>query len=55
MAAHAPRRTSSFRCSAIKNHGRFGLIRHFIVTHAAAHDGTQLVGLFDPDNSASAV
>jgi hypothetical protein len=42
-----------------KNHigidGRFGLIRTFTVTHAAAHDGGQLAGLLDPDNLASSV
>ncbi len=42
-----------------KNHigvdRRFGLIRTFTVTHAAAHDGGQLEGLLDPDNMASGV
>ena len=42
-----------------KNHigvdRRFGLIRRFTVTHAAAHDGGQLAGLLDPDNLASGV
>ena len=42
-----------------KNHigidQRFGLIRTFAVTHAAAHDGGQLEGLLDPDNLASGV
>ena len=42
-----------------KNHvgvdRRFGLIRTFAVTHAAAHDGRQLAGLLDPDNLASGV
>ena len=42
-----------------KNHigidRRFGLIRTFAVTHAAAHDGGQLEGLLDPDNLASGV
>jgi IS5 family transposase len=42
-----------------KNHvgidRRFGLIRTFTVTHAAAHDGGQLEGLLDPDNLASGV
>lgn len=34
---------------------RFGLIRAFTVTHAAAHDGGQLESLLDPDNVASGV
>lgn len=34
---------------------RFGLIRTSTVTHAAAHDGSQLAGLLDPDNLASGV
>ena len=42
-----------------KNHigvdRRFGLIRTFTVTHAAAHDGRHLAGLLDPDNLASTV
>lgn len=42
-----------------KNHigidRRFGLIRTFSVTHAAAHDGGQLASLLDPDNLASGV
>lgn len=42
-----------------KNHigvdRRFGLIRTFTVTHAAAHDGGQLDGLLDPNNLASGV
>ena len=42
-----------------KNHigvdRRFGLIRAFAVTHAAAHDGAQLADLLDPDNLASGV
>lgn len=42
-----------------KNHigvdRRFGLIRTFTVTHAAAHDGGQLEGLIDPNNLASGV
>ena len=42
-----------------KNHigvdRRFGLIRTFTVTHAAAHDGGQLAGLLDPKNLASGV
>lgn len=42
-----------------KNHigvdRRFGLIRTFTVTHAAAHDGGQLEGLLDPNNLASGV
>ena len=42
-----------------KNHigidRRFGLVRTFAVTHAAAHDGGQLAGLPDPDNLASGV
>ena len=42
-----------------KNHigvdRRFGLIRTFTVTHAAAHDGGRLEGLLDPNNLASGV
>jgi IS5 family transposase len=42
-----------------KNHigidRRFGLIRTFTVTHAAAHDGGQFAALIDPDNLASGV
>ena len=34
---------------------RFGLIRIFAVTHAAAHDGGQLEDLLDPGNLASSV
>ena len=45
--------------SGYKNHigvdRRFGLIRTFTVTHAAAHDGRQLEGLLDPNNLASRV
>ena len=42
-----------------KNHvstdRRHGLIRKWTVTHAAAHDGRQLPGLIDTDNTASPV
>ena len=46
-------------CFGYKNHigidRRHGFIRTWTVTHAAAHDGGQLAGLLDADNSASGV